>query len=404
MKKFIKPGLIMVLALAVLALSFAAQAQTSQTYTVQGGATVEGNNYALAKTIGLTDAYKKALTLALTDKLGEKTVSEKSKLIEDHFFSDPSKFVNRYRILTEQFVGDAYTVNAEVDLSLDKIQIELVQAGLDRTKNQSVVLVVFEQDNNTYKSAWLSSKPEQSYPEKIMALEIQSWGYRMVRPEPAFDPAKLEKNIADKSWLMSAGEKYNAEFMVEGVEKLVVEKKEPGPADKAAPRTAEESPAGTYIATCQIEVRLLNLSSGEKTEFQKTGQSAEDSELAEAKNKATELALRSILPDLSLAMERTNRKGAVAADKGPSAVIEIEGVKSYYVYKQLLDGLKKTEGLGGVGLWGFGPDKVMVTVKYSGDPDDLKNIVSGRQYSDFRLLPIESEKSGMRFRLETISK
>jgi len=397
----IKKSHIIFAVLGAIVLASTARGQQAHTFTVQGGATVVESNYAQAKSSGLTDAYKKALIRALSQILGEQTVADKSKLVEEHFFQDPSKFVNRYKMLSEQFVGDVYTVNAEVDLSIEKVQIELVQAGLDRSKNQSVLLVVFEQENNAYKSSWLAAKPEQSYAEKLLALEIQRWGFRLVKPEAVFDPKKLEKNISEKSWLSSTGEKYNAEFMVAGADKLLIEKKEPAPEEKSRVRNTEEAGTGVYAATCQLEVSLIDLGTGEKLELLKTGQTAADSELNEAKSKATDQAVRSILPDLSLALEKLSRKNQAPEDKGQKAVIQILGVNSYYLYQQVMEGLKKVDGLRSVELWGFAPGKVLVTVQYSGDKDSLKALVSGRDYGDFKILPIDSEKQDLRFQFES---
>jgi hypothetical protein len=397
----IKTRQIIFAALGAMIIASTARGQQAHTFTVQGGATVEAGNYAQAKSQGLTDAYKKAIIQALNQSLGEKTVTDKSKLVEEHFFQDPSKFVNRYKMLSEQFVGDAYTVKAEVDLSLEKISIELVQAGLDRSKNQSVMVVVFEEENKIHKSSWLAGKPEPSRAEKLLNLEIQRWGYRLVKPEAVFEPQKLEKNLSEKSWLSSTGEKYNAEFLVAGTDKLLIEKKEQTPEEKARVRNTEDSGTGVYAVTCQLEISLIDLNTGEKLELLKTGQTAADSEQAEAESKAIDQAVHTILPDLSLAMELLSRKGQAGPDKGQKVVIQILGVNSYFTYQQLMEGLKKVEGLHALELWGFSPGTVLVSVQYSGDKDALKTLVSGHDYGDFRILPVESEKQDLRFKFES---
>jgi len=388
-------------ALAAAAILLYAQSPAQQSsFTVAGTAEVKDGNYAEAKAQGLIDAYQKALTQGLAQTLGEKTFQDKKTLIEQHFFQDPSKFVNRYRILSEDFSGDSYSVNAEVELSIDKIQIELVQAGLDRAKSQSLVLAVVQEENDKYQSSWLASSPGQSLAEKLLALEIQRWGYRLVKPEPILDPQKIDKYLSDKLWQSQLGDRRNARFLVLGEEKLITEKKEEASSSKALLKTSEEAGTGIYAAAASIKITVVDLDSGEKQVLPLIEQSAADNELAEARAKATELAVRQALPEISLALDRLTRKARPLEDKAQKIMLEVQGVESYFQYQELITGLKNSETLRAVELWGFGPQKVKLLVLVPADKESIKRQIASLHFPEFKLLPIESDKQDLRFKLE----
>jgi len=384
-----------------LVLAYASPGAQERVFTVKGTAAISGDNYSQAKAQGLIDAYKNALTRALTQSLGEKTVKEKFKLLDEQFFKDPGRFVNRYKLLSEQFLGDSYNVNAEVELDLDKIRIDLVQIGLDKPGRESIILAVVEKENDAYQSAWLAASPSQSYPEKLLGMEMQRWGYRLVRPAPIFDPEKIDKNLGDKIWLFQLKDRYNADFLILGEEKLIVEKKEEPAQPKRGIQTSEESGAGLYAANSELMINLVNLESGEKQLIQKSAVSALDPELNEAKAKATAQAVRSILPDLSLGLERLSRRGQEKLS-GQKVPAEILGVNSYFKYQQLMDGLKKMEGLSSVELWGFAPGVVKVVIQYPGDRESLKKAISESHFPLFKLLPVESERQDFSFKFEAL--
>jgi hypothetical protein len=377
-----------------------AHAQKSS-LTVTGSAEVKEGNFAEAKAQGLEDAYQKALTQWLTQTLGQKVFQDKKALIDEYFLKEPGQFINRYRIVSENFSGDTYNVNAEIDLAVDKIQIGLVQAGLDRSKSQSLVLVVIEEEDGKYQSGWLLSNPSQSLAEKLLGLEIQRWGYRLVKPEPSMDPEKFDKYLADKSWQSQLGDRRNAKFMVLGQAKLVIARKEQSASAKDQLKTSEDAGTGTYTASASVSITVLDLDNGEKQSIPLIEQSAAANELVEARAKATDLAVRIALPEISLALDRLNRKTKTSLDKTQKILVEIQGVESYFQYQEIMAGFKNAESIRAFELWGFAPQKVKLLIADQ-DRENLKKQISSIHFPEFRLLPIESDKQDLRFKLEPI--
>jgi len=389
-----------VLALGAFLVCAPAPAQQSA-FTVNGAAQIVENNYARAKSEGLTDAYKKAVSQCLTRILGEKSFKEKSRLIEEHFLQDPAAFVDRFRIGSENFAGDLYTVEVAVELSLDKIQIELVQSGLDRSKKESLALAVVEEEGDEFRSSWLAVSPTQSQAEKLLALEIQRWGYRIVKPAAIIDPQKLDKIMDDKSWALQLGDRFNAKLLVLGREKMATEKRELSAEKKLGIQTTEEGGGGIYAATALLEMYVVDLESGDRQKVAMLDQTVLGNELAEAKSRVVEQLVRQALPEISLAIEKLSRRD-LSGEKAQKVVVEFGGLESYYQYQELISGLKEIDAFKDVELWGFAPGKVKVLVHYSGDRESVRKQIAARGFAEFKVLPVEGDRIELKFTIETL--
>jgi len=372
-------------------------------WTCQGQAEIISDNFAQAQAQALDDAFKKAITNTLTEALGEKTFQEEARQIEDNFFKNPGKFVNRYKIITQGPQETSYLVEVEVELSKEQIQVGLVQAGLAQTRSKILMVAVIQDETGALKSNWLAGSGKESLPEKLLSLELQSWGYRLAKPEPILEPKKLDKIISDQTWLAKCRAKYGADIFILGKLKLTTELKAKAGTEKTNLENiedTEEAGADLYSARAELELTLIDLTGQEKNSNLTAEQTATLAGKEPAKSRSIDLVTHSILPELGLALDRLTQK-SLGPVGGEEEIIEIAGLGSYYQYLALFEGLKKIEAIRDLEPWGFAPGTARFSVRYSGDRESLNKAISGARFSEFRLLPIESDHHELKFKFET---
>jgi hypothetical protein len=373
-------------------------------WTVEGKADISGNNVASARTRALSAAFAEAIRSSLAEALGEKVLKERGKTVAEIFYKDLNQFVNRYKIVTEGPQDKSYLMQVDVELSADLMRVGLVQAGLVSAGSRVVILAVIEDDAGALKSDWITPAAPQALSEKFLTLELQSWGYRLARPDPVLEPAKLDRNLSDSAWLAKLREKYGAEILVLGKLELSAELKAKAGAGKSGAQNiedTEEAGVDLYSAQCNLELTVIDLSAAEKSQVLETEQTLAAAGADSAKSKSIEAAVRSILPELSIALDRMSQAG-LARGGGSQELLEVTGLISFDQYRQVYDQLKKIEAVRDLKLYGFAPGTVKFSIRFAGDNEALKKAITQTKDPEFRLLPIASDRQGLKFKFEAM--
>lgn len=366
-------------------------------------AEIINGDFAQARTQVLENAFKQALTQALTEALGEKLFQEKAQVIEKTFFQQPSRFVARYKIISQNVGDKEYLMQVEVELSQEQIQMTLKQVGLISAPDKVLMLAVLQEKDTAWESAWLVNSNKESLAEKILATKIQSWGYQLAQPKPILDPEKLEKELLDPNWLTRLKTKTSAELLIAGRLRVRTELKA-----KAEEITQElrniddtdEAGKDRYSAKASLELTVIDLNQvGRKLNLQ-AEQTAQGPGKEQAINQAVELVVYMVLPELNQALERLSKKqeGSGAGQE----LLEVTGLLSYYQYQQLWSSLKKADLFQKIELWGFAPGTVRFLISYNGNRETLKKAIANLRFPEFRLLPVESDSQALRFKFESL--
>ena len=391
---------IFLISLLLAFFSFAGRAE-NHLWTCAGEAQIEEANYAQARQSALKEAFCQALERSLEQILAPEVIEGNTQLINDQILSNPQEFVYRYRIISEAVEQDIYRVEAEVEVNVTRLKNRLIQSGLIITPKRTLILIVEEQINNEKpKTAWINdSQPSEA--EKLLTIQLNRWGYKVVEPNPIFKPDELEKLASNQEKLKSLGEKYQSGFLLLG--KLKISSTSlPLPAVEKKEERAEEVEEKTYQLKSFFSFQIIDLETAENKFFWQTQESAIGSDFANTKIRLIQRNIMLLSGELSLALEKLSHKAPAEVGEYKRQMLTVIGLSSWYQYQQLASGLEKIEQIRNVQLWGFAPSMVKFQIEFAGDRDELKKSITAYRFPQFRLLPIEPQTSELKFKIQPL--
>ena len=108
----------------------AATDRTVMRLNVLGSAEAGKKNLATSRQDAVQNALDTAVGQAVIEMLSAETVVQQFQLIAGGILAKPENYVKNYRVLTESVSGNAVKTLVQVDVAADRLEQDLVQAGV----------------------------------------------------------------------------------------------------------------------------------------------------------------------------------------------------------------------------------------------------------------------------------
>ncbi len=239
-------------------------AQTTQTVTAEGMASVQGNP-AMARDGAIQDALRKAVEQAVGTMVASETLVENFQVVRDNIYNKSQGYVKEYKVVKESPQKDLYMVTISATVSTENLKNDLGALGLliARVGKPRTLFMVAEQNVGQEillywwgywgkgGAAFAGQSVEMAVSETVLKEEFLNRGFNVIDISAVTGKFEISNayRIADltDTGAREIGRKMGAEIIVKG--KALA---------KEGPRTAGSS-VGSYLADITLSaVRVDN--------------------------------------------------------------------------------------------------------------------------------------------------
>ena len=239
-------------------------AQTTQTVTAEGMASVQGNP-AIARDSAIQDALRKAVEQAVGTMVASETLVENFQVVRDNIYNKSQGYVKEYKVIKESPQKDLYMVTISATVSTENLKNDLGALGLliARVGKPRTLFMVAEQNVGQevllYWWGWwgrggatfAGQSVEMAVSETVLKEEFLNRGFNVIDISAVTGKFEISNayRIADltDTGAREIGRKMGAEIIIKG--KALA---------KEGPRTAGSS-VGSYLADITLSaVRVDN--------------------------------------------------------------------------------------------------------------------------------------------------
>ena len=185
--------IIILLSLLIAAISSVALAQNqseNQTIDVIGTGRIYGEDISSARDQAISDCLVTAISLVAADLLQQQVLIQSFRDMNRLLFSSADKYVQGYKVLTEDTTGRVYRVMVQATVSVEKIRELLIQNDIlsRNTTPLKVLLLIAEQDlGDVFYRYWWGEADSESVSEAPLSGSLVEPGFGVVdhsRPWP----------------------------------------------------------------------------------------------------------------------------------------------------------------------------------------------------------------------------
>lgn len=147
LRRILKSGCLILILIVAGTTGFAKSERVVKRLNVLGSATVSKNNMARSKQAAVKDALNTAVGMVVLEMLTEETAASRFQLINKHILANPDMYIENYRVLTDSVSGGAIRALVQVDVSVDRLNQDLLSSGVvdtDAEVPQTRFMVIVE--------------------------------------------------------------------------------------------------------------------------------------------------------------------------------------------------------------------------------------------------------------------
>ncbi len=217
---------LLLLFIAAVMLTRAAQAQETRTVSAEGVAVIRQGSVDIARDAALEYAKKRAVQQAIGILIDSRTQVENYQLISDRILSQAKGYITRYNISSETTEGTLLRVRINAEVSLGKLSDDLSGIGilLSQMHKPRIMIMIAEQNMGRGWNAWwwgpYGRQADMGVVENAIADKFTEKGFEFVdhnaaakeiKPTPEY---KIQDLSADQA--RTLGNQADAEVVIVG--------------------------------------------------------------------------------------------------------------------------------------------------------------------------------------------
>ncbi|UCD84481.1 MAG: hypothetical protein JSU92_14635 [Deltaproteobacteria bacterium] len=203
-------------------ISWAQDTFQSRQIFVEGAETITHNDIASARRSATKKTLQKAVERSLTNLVFPEIIAENYQLLIDQIFTQSSKYIREYKIVSDEIIGDIYAVKIEATVSLSVLKADLSNLGLLPHKGSKPKIMI------TIAEHWLTADsgqvPKEQIEKNLTVAEITAWfdqdGFIIIENPKLSEPVSAESAIdissLNNETILRLGRESGADIIIHG--------------------------------------------------------------------------------------------------------------------------------------------------------------------------------------------
>ncbi len=207
-------------------LSWAQDAFQSRQICVEGAEDISHRDIASARSGAKNKALQKAVEQSIANLVYSETLAENYQLLIDKIYTQSSKYIREYKLLTEEVVGDIYRVKIEATVSLSDLKADLDALGLLPKKGgkPKIIIMITEHWPTSDWGKAPGSQIESNLAEREIMERFSQEGFIIIDRSALSEPDLAENTLSFSSPPLLKGDLggfYNTSLDDQLVQRLV---------------------------------------------------------------------------------------------------------------------------------------------------------------------------------------
>ncbi|MEW6673264.1 MAG: hypothetical protein AB1427_16300 [Thermodesulfobacteriota bacterium] len=347
----------------------------TKTLTVMGNGTIRGENVEAARDQAISGSLEGAVSRVVESEIPFETLLKNFQAITRLIHTNTSKFIQGYKVLTENRSGQLYSVLVQATVSLAGLEEQLLKAGImfGRKALPKILFVVAEKNRSDMPPGYWWGQtlaPAKGFAESMASEAMKQKGFTIIEPtelNPWQDVGMdLNKPDLTNPEAIELGRRLQAEVVIIG--RSIVH---------LIPNTMSGN-VRSYQG--MVTVRAVRLDTGEEiAASMQTALTANSDELAggrEALSKAGAQAGSDLASQiLKIWHKEVNQPTLVE--------VVIQGSSNLLYYERFRQALMELQGVRGLQIKEIRPDESRLIVDFEGNAEKLAASLMLKAYGAF---------------------
>lgn len=178
-------------------LSWAQDTFQSKQICAEGAENISHQDIASARSIAKNKALQKAVERSIANLIYSEIIAENYQLLIDRIYTQSSKYIREYKLLTEEVVGDIYRVKIEATVSLSDLKADLNALGLLPQKGgkPKIMIIIAEHWPATDWGQSPGSQIESNLAEKEIVERFSQQDFAIIDRSTFVEPGLAENTF-----------------------------------------------------------------------------------------------------------------------------------------------------------------------------------------------------------------
>ncbi|MBF0398817.1 MAG: hypothetical protein HQK78_18720, partial [Desulfobacterales bacterium] len=332
--------------------------------------------------------------LATYDVIPQDLLIKNFQVLNELIYSDPNKFIQSYKVLTNAKSANIYRVIIEATVVNQKIQEALSKIITASTSNMPKILIAVSEQtigDKSFKYFWDIKNPfVKTDSEQNIAEKLKTKGFTTIMPSSVLktlpdDLANYTPELDNKQAIDLAN-MFQAEVIIIG---------------KAASAIGENT-MGSNLKSLNgnVNLKAFRVQTGEEiAASNKTATIANSNEVIggkEALKQAVSTACDEIINQI---ISLSQNKPKATTGGGINLEILVEGASSLAYFEAFTKALKETEGVKEVKIKEMGVDANTLAISFKGISKSLAEALMTKQFEQFGINIYEVSDTGLKIKI-----